>query len=354
MAYPWTAYKTWTTGEVLTAADLNNSFSTVITNSIPANIDDYSANSTVMQTSTDPYPAAAVSLATSLSGELERLRYIVKQITGKSQWYVDAAAIGSKGADVASTAALPVLTDGNFFDVTGTTTVTSINTLGVGSVIYLQFDGAVLLTHHSTDLILPGGVNITTATGSVATFVEYASGDWMLINYEGPGTRSIPGTLTFTGALTLSGAVTPSGGLVGTTAGGSATAGHIGEEIRATLAEASGITLTTVEWNDVTSISLTAGDWDISVVTEFGGTVTGTALLIGISTNSGNNGAGQTGGDNQCSSPTMPTATSNYTMNIPSYRVTISGTTTYYSKVRGTFTVGTLKSWGRISARRRR
>ena len=37
----------------------------------------------------------------------------------------------SKGADVASGTALAVLTDGNYFDVTGTTTVTSINTTGV-------------------------------------------------------------------------------------------------------------------------------------------------------------------------------------------------------------------------------
>ena len=36
----------------------------------------------------------------------------------QSQW--------SKGADVASGSALPVLTDGNYFDVTGTTTITSI------------------------------------------------------------------------------------------------------------------------------------------------------------------------------------------------------------------------------------
>ncbi len=91
MAYPWTAYKTWTTGEVLTAADLNNSFSAVITNSIPANIDDYSTNSTVMGTTTDPYPGAVASLATTLSGELERLRYLIAQITGEASWYVDPA-----------------------------------------------------------------------------------------------------------------------------------------------------------------------------------------------------------------------------------------------------------------------
>lgn len=205
MAYPWTVYKTWTTGEILTAADLNNSFSAAVSNSIPSSIDDYSTNSTVMQTTTDPYPSAAVSLPTTLAGELERIRYMIKQITGKSQWYVDAAAIGSKGADVSSaTSPLPVLTDGNFFDVTGTSAITEIATLGVGSVIFLQFDGASSLTHHSTNLILPGGTNITNAAGDVACFIEYAAGDWFLVAHSGlllhRGTQTVTGVKTFRAA----------------------------------------------------------------------------------------------------------------------------------------------------------
>lgn len=90
----------------------------------------------------------------------------------------------SKGADVASATALPVLTDGNYFDVTGTTAVTSINTTAVGNVIKLHFDGALTLTHHATDLILPGGANITTAAGDEAEFIEYATGDYRCTNYQ--------------------------------------------------------------------------------------------------------------------------------------------------------------------------
>lgn len=90
----------------------------------------------------------------------------------------------SKGADVASAAALPVLTDGNAFDVTGTTTITSINTTGgAGTVILLHFDGALTLTHHATNLILPGGANITTAAGDEAIFHEYGAGTYRCICY---------------------------------------------------------------------------------------------------------------------------------------------------------------------------
>lgn len=89
-----------------------------------------------------------------------------------------------QGADVASAAALAVNIDGNLFDVTGTTTITSLASKGVGTVITLQFDGALTLTHHATDLILPSGANIKTAAGDVAQFYEYASGDWRCISYQ--------------------------------------------------------------------------------------------------------------------------------------------------------------------------
>lgn len=90
----------------------------------------------------------------------------------------------SKGADVASAGALAVLTDGNYFDVTGTTTVTSINTTGgAGTLIKLHFDGILTLTHHATNLILPGGANITTAAGDEAEFIEYGAGTYRCTNY---------------------------------------------------------------------------------------------------------------------------------------------------------------------------
>lgn len=101
----------------------------------------------------------------------------------------------AKGADVASASTLTLGADGNFFDVTGTTTITAIATAGGGTTVKLQFDGALTLTHHATDLILPGGANITTAAGDIAEFVEYATGDWVCTNYQraadAPGNASL-------------------------------------------------------------------------------------------------------------------------------------------------------------------
>lgn len=81
--------KTVTDGETILAADWNAEFDNVLTNLYPAKIDDASSNDAAMQTVADPYPASAISLATSLAEELHRLRYLVKQITGESQWYID-------------------------------------------------------------------------------------------------------------------------------------------------------------------------------------------------------------------------------------------------------------------------
>lgn len=106
---------------------------------------------------------------------------------------VKAQIVQPKGADVASANALTLGTDGNYFDITGTTAITSIGSLGVGTRVLLQFDGTLTLTHHATDLILPGAANITTAAGDHAEFVEYASGDWRCVNYtlatDGPAGR---------------------------------------------------------------------------------------------------------------------------------------------------------------------
>lgn len=92
-----------------------------------------------------------------------------------------------KGADVASASALnpwAASNSGNYFDITGTTNITSVSTSSnVGTVLVLHFDDALTLTHHATNLILPGGANIVTSTGDEITLIEYASGQWRCIGY---------------------------------------------------------------------------------------------------------------------------------------------------------------------------
>jgi ribosomal protein L12E/L44/L45/RPP1/RPP2 len=98
----------------------------------------------------------------------------------------------SKGADVASATGLTLGTDGNYFDITGTTTIATIGTIAIGTTVKLHFDAVLTLTN-SADLVLLGGADITTAAGDEAEFVEYASGDWRCTNYSKADGSAIAG-----------------------------------------------------------------------------------------------------------------------------------------------------------------
>jgi hypothetical protein len=139
----------------------------------------------------------------------------------------------------------------------------------------------------------------------------------------------------------------------GTATNDSAASGYIGESARATVAPASSVSSTgSTQWYDVTSVSLTAGDWDVSAIV--GGAINGataTVFAAGISATSGNSSTGLAQGDNYVEG-FVPTTTTNNTLVIPSFRVSLSGTTIYYLKANYTFSGGTPKAYGTIRARR--
>lgn len=74
-----------------------------------------------------------------------------------------------KGSDVASTSSMTLGNDGNFFDITGTTGITSITAKPAGTVVWLQFDGALTVTDGS-NLKLNG--NLTTAAETTLQLVS--------------------------------------------------------------------------------------------------------------------------------------------------------------------------------------
>jgi len=92
--------------------------------------------------------------------------------------------IWAKGGDVIAAGALALDAQaGNMWDITGNTAITSIGTIGIGTIAILQFDGTPTLTHHSTNLIMPGGQDIVCQAGDIAMLYEYASADWRLISF---------------------------------------------------------------------------------------------------------------------------------------------------------------------------
>ena len=155
---------------------------------------------------------------------------------------------------------------------------------------------------------------------------------------------------------TLTGALTPSqpAGIVGTTTNNNAAAGSVGEFINSAVPNNT-VTLTSGTPTNVTSISLTPGDWDVwGEVWFLIGTGAATAIQTGISMTS-------------ATVPTQPTPNGSRTafygtMAASSIqdvaglkcRISIAATTTVYLIAYAAFPSGTTTCGGSISARRRR
>lgn len=75
----------------------------------------------------------------------------------------------AKGVDVTSATTITLGDDGNFFDITGTTTITSITAKSAGTLVVLQFDGIVTVTDGS-NLSLAG--NFVTTAGDTITLIS--------------------------------------------------------------------------------------------------------------------------------------------------------------------------------------
>ena len=139
----------------------------------------------------------------------------------------------------------------------------------------------------------------------------------------------------------------------GVTTNSSAPTGYIGEYVESTVAQGAAVSLTTGVITNITSISLTAGDWDVSgvVIMDSGVTTNVTRVMGGISSTSGavdisksyysHAHSGYVPGGGQFRG--MPLNTS---------RFSLSGTTTIYLVALANFTVSTCTAYGTISARR--
>lgn len=112
----------------------------------------------------------------------------------------------AKGADITSVGGAPDIgaASGNYLDITGTTTVTSLGTVASGTQRVVRFTGALTLTHNGTSLLLPGAANITTAANDTAGFVSLGSGNWKCLWYQRYNGTALTGA---TAATSLSGSI---------------------------------------------------------------------------------------------------------------------------------------------------
>lgn len=126
--------------------------------------------------------------------------------TGQSTAYAAKDALTVKGADVASASTTDIgASTGEFIHITGTTGITALGTKTAGVLRDVVFDGILTLTHNGTSLILPGGVNITTAANDTARFRSEGGGNWRCMRYTRADGKSLVGisALVPQGRLTL-------------------------------------------------------------------------------------------------------------------------------------------------------
>jgi len=106
----------------------------------------------------------------------------------------------TKGADIASAGTVTLGTDGNYFDITGTTTITGFSGVA-GTEIRLQFDGILTFTHHATNLIIPGGANITTAAGDSCVIWMLTTSTAKVMSYTKANGKAVVETASSASAL---------------------------------------------------------------------------------------------------------------------------------------------------------
>ena len=170
-------------------------------------------------------------------------------------------------------------------------------------------------------------------------------------------TTTTLGNVTLTGANVSASTLSTSGNttIFGTTTNDNAAAGYVGEYISATLASGSAVSLSTGTAKTVTSISLTAGDWDVSGVVNniLGATTNVVAAYGGISTTADTLGADNTfaGITNIAAGLVYGNALQLRNV-VPTQRISIASTTTVYLIGYGSFSVSTLTAHGLIRARR--
>lgn len=156
-------------------------------------------------------------------------------------------------------------------------------------------------------------------------------------------------------SMTALTAINRTGGtsIKGTNTNNNAAAGDVGEYIESTIAVGSAVSLTTGVTANVTSISLTAGDWDVFgvVIMDSGATTNVTRVAAGTSSTSATADITK-GYYSHIHSGYVPGGGQFRAMPLNTSRFSLSGTTTIYLVALANFTVSTCTAYGTISARR--
>ncbi len=185
-------------------------------------------------------------------------------------------------------------------------------------------------------------------------------------NVTGPGTSVVgnlssysntSGTVLLDSGIPTSALPTATGQMPGVATNSNASAGNVGEYVSSDIVAGSAITLTSGTAANLTSISLTAGDWTVGCSSQFlpGATTSVSGINTSVSPTSGT--LDTSVGRNI--SPLIPSAGivnggNGFSNLIEGMRFSLASTTTIYCVVNTGFSTSTLKAFGNLHARRAR
>jgi hypothetical protein len=261
--------------------------------------------------------------------------------TGTQTIVSDISALGSIGVSGAANFG------GNLTVANSARTTLTGNVIIGGTLSVSANGGATTLT--SLTVTGSSNFNAVTVSGS-ASF----NGN---INANGNFIMTASANAAFTGNVTVSGAAKLAGknDIAGTTTNDNAPAGYIGEYVSSIITSPASLSNNTNA--NLTTISLTPGDWDVWAEVQFLGAASTTMRLIecGINTASGSITT-QPGffGSIGASDSTIWVSNVQTTVKCGPTRVTLTGTTTYYINALAQFGTSTCTMQGGIFARRAR
>lgn len=187
------------------------------------------------------------------------------------------------------------------------------------------------------------------------------------VNQVGVGLSGASGTGSFAGTTSptfvtpvlgassaTSLAFSSTSGIIGTTTNDSAAAGSVGEFVISTVASGAAVSLVSATAKTITSVSLSAGDWNVWGNIGFlpGAGTTMSALAVGVN-NVDNTFPDQTTGSASATIFNLTfNAASSQNFSCNPVRVSLAAPATYYLIGFGTFAVNTLTAYGSIMARR--
>lgn len=243
------------------------------------------------------------------------------------------------------TAQRDILLKGSTHTAVGASTITTVGAVAISGA---SIAGTNVSMTQSTALWLQGQAVGAGVTNSYGIYIDPNTGGTN--NYHGKLNGSSLG-FDFNGNTLLNAP------LSGVATNSSAAAGIVGQVISSYIAAGSAISLTSPSTSNVTSISLTAGDWDVQGYVAYvaGATTTITQFACGIGQTTATlptPGAGNSLLQEKFVTPGIGAFT--YVKNLSPCQISLAATTTIFLVSSSTFATSTMTTYGGIWARRAR